>query len=368
MQTFLRRLEILNYLKSKHLAVGTEEIIQHLSDAGYLDNQESKAKSQFRLVQRDLKFLLGDEIEECEHDNEFGLAIEKGLGKSNMWRLDPYSLLSYSFEKMPDYMALALSISQKHLKQVLPADTQNVLKTIFLEAQQKLLKQEKSISPKHYQRLTNAVEFFQRGQQLKAADFDLETLNRIYSAILHRKRLVLNYQSQGKTKEYDLHPFGVAIMLPKVYLVAKKEGDMEKGDEAFRSFLIHKIESLHLSRQANSVPEDFALKPYLEQGNMDVLLDFDDTKNYELVILLRASQHSNLLLDLRDNPISHDQLLSHQEGDEWLLKASSKRTVQLRNWLLSLGPQAKVLSPDIIRQDLISNLDQIRANYTSEHH
>lgn len=367
MQTFLRRLEILNYLKSKHLAVGTEEIIQHLSDAGYLDTQESKAKSQFRLVQRDLKFLLGDEIDESDYDNEFGLVIEKGLGKSNMWRLDPYSLLSYSFEKMPEYMALALSISQKHLKQVLPVDTQNVLKSIFQDAQQKLIKQEKSIAPKHYKRLTNGVEFFQRGQQLKAAEFDLEILNRIYSAILHRKRLTLSYQSQGRSKDYDIHPFGVAIMLPKIYLIAKKDGDMDKGDEAFRSFLIHKIEALQSSTQPNEVPEDFELKSYLEQGNMDVLIDFKDSRNYALEISIIANKHSNLLLDLRDNPISHDQHLVQHNEHEWRLSATSKRTVQLRNWLLSLGAQAKVISPDIIRQDLIDNLEQIRAKYINSH-
>jgi predicted DNA-binding transcriptional regulator YafY len=363
MQTFLRRLEILNFLKSRHLATGTEEIIQHLADAGYIDAQELKTKSQYRLIQRDLKFLLGDEIDEDEFDNEFGLVIERGLGKSNMWRLDPYSLLSYSFEKMPDYMALALSITQKHLKQVLPSDTQNVLKSIFQDAQQKLIKQEKAIAPKHYQRLTRAVEFFQRGQQLKAADFDLSLLNRIYSAILHRKRIHLTYQSQGKQKEYELHPFGVVIMLPKIYLIAKKEGDMSQGDEAFRSFLIHKIEDLQLSKQANEVPDDFELKHYLDQGNMDVLVDFNDTKSYALEISITAYEYSNLLLDLRDNPISDDQSLTQLSENEWRLCASSKRTVQLRNWLLSLGSQATVLSPDIIRQDLLNHLEQVWANY-----
>ncbi|KZY40151.1 hypothetical protein A3732_20480, partial [Oleiphilus sp. HI0050] len=339
-----------------------------LSDAGYLDTQASKAKSQFRLVQRDLKFLLGDEIDDNDYHNEFGLSTEKGLGKSRLWRLDPYSLIGYSFEKMPDYMALALSISQKHLKQVLPVDTQNVLKSIFQEAQDKLLKQEKSISPKHYQRLTSAVEFFQRGQQLKAADFDLEMLNRIYSAILHRKRLILSYQSQGKLKDYEVHPFGVAIMLPKIYLVAKKEGDMQKGDEAFRSFLIHKISDLSVSSHANAVPEDFELKSYLDQGNMDVLIDFQDAQTYTLELSITTGKHSNLIQDLHDNPISHDQELHHAHDDDWSLSATTKRTVQLRNWLMSLGPQAKVISPDIIKQDLIDNIDLIRANYIKRQH
>jgi predicted DNA-binding transcriptional regulator YafY len=245
------------------------------------------------------------------------------------------------------------------LKQVLPSDTQNVLKSIFQDAQQKLLKQEKSVSPKHYQRLTNAVEFFQRGQQLKAADFDLDILNRIYSAILNRKKIALSYHSQGQLKDYEVHPFGVAIMLPKIYLVAKKEGDMEKGDEAFRSFLVHKIESLHLSKQPNEVPEDFELKCYLEQGNMDVLLHHTDLEYYNLVLEINSYQQSNLLLDLRDSPIATDQTLTEASPGKWRLTATVRRTIQLRNWLLTLGPQARIIKPQVIKEDLVHYLRSI---------
>lgn len=364
MQTFLRRLEILNFLKSQHQAVGTDSIFQHLSEAGYLDTEASKLKSHYRLIQRDLSFLLGDQEPETEeYDNAFGLMTEKGLSKSKHWRLDPYSRVSYSFEKMPDYMALALSITQKHLKQVLPEDTQSVLKSIFQNAQQKLEKKEKSIAPKHYHRLTQAVEFFQRGQQLQAADFKLSHLNLIYSAILNNKRITLSYQSQGKIKEYELHPFGVAIMLPKLYLVAKKDDDMDKGDDAFRSFLIHKIENLSISTLPNRVPENFVMKTYLEQGNMDVLIDYKDPQHYSLTLNLFCQARSNLLLDLKDNPISRDQTIEKLSDEMWQLSASTRRTVQLRNWLLSLGPQAKVMSPAIIQQDLVNHIDMIRAHY-----
>jgi predicted DNA-binding transcriptional regulator YafY len=366
MQTFLRRLEILNYLKSQHQAVGTESIYQHLSEAGYLDTEGSKLKSHYRLIQRDLGFLLGDqELETAEYDNAFGLITEKGISKSKHWRLDPYSRITYSFEKMPDYMALALSITQKHLKQVLPEDTQSVLKSIFQNAQQKLEKQEKSISPKHYQRLTQAVEFFQRGQQLQAAEFKLTHLNLIYNAILNNKRITLSYQSQGKTKEYELHPFGVAIMLPKLYLVAKKDDDMDKGDEAFRSFLIHKIEDLSISKLPNRVPESFVMKTYLEQGNMDVMIDYKDDQHYPLRLNIFCPSQSNLLLDLKENPISSDQAIEKISDNVWQLSASTRRTVQLRNWLLSLGPQAKIMSPDIIQKDLINHIDMIRAHYNT---
>lgn len=364
METFLRRLEILNFLKSNsHQALGTDEIIQHLIEAGYVDEYANKRKSVFRLIQRDLNFLLGEEFDEGEFENDFGLTMERGQRKSLLWKLDPFQSLNYSFEKIPDYMALALSISQKHLKQVLPANTQEALRAIFERANIKLSQQEKALSPKHYQTLTNAVEFFQRGQQLKPPEFDESVLTQIYSAILNRKRLLISYQSSGKNKDYELHPFGVAIMLPKLYLVAKKEGDLDKGDEAFRSFLIHKITSIEVSPQNNHVPEDFLLKTYLDAGNMDVMLDYKDLSHYGLILEIETHAQSNLLLDLKDSPIALDQTLTELETGKWQLTAKVRRTVQLRNWLLALGSQAKVIEPKIIRQDLVNYLNELLDNY-----
>jgi len=380
--TFLRRLEILNFLKSKRSSIGTEQILQHLNDAGYLDSNESKHKSQFRLIQRDLTFLLGDvyknnddieddvraekkDQQQDEYDNDFGLLVERGLGKSRHWRLDPYQQLNYDFERMPAFMALALSVTQKHLTQVLPTSTQHELKRIFQNAEAKLQKSEQKLSHNHYQRLTDSVEFFQRGQRLQAPQFDINILDTIYRAILEGKRINVSYRGQIGNKDYELHPFGVAIMLPKLYLIGKKHEDIHKTDDNdnFRSFLIHKIEHIDLSHLPNYVPSDFKIKAYLDQGNMDVLLDHSDPTHYPLTLALTTFENSSLLTDLQESPISTSQSLTKINDTTWHLKADVKRTIQLKNWLLSLGFQAKILSPEVIRNDLITALDAIRENY-----
>jgi len=380
MKTFLRRLEILNYLKSQHTEISTEKIIQHLSETAYIDTQESKLKSQFRLIQRDLSFLLGDEVkaetaegEMADHedndaqiktfDNDFGLSRKKGLGKSRLWRLDPYQHLSYSFEKMPAFMALALSVSQKHLKQVLPSETQQELKRIFQHAEEKLRKKDQKLSTKHYQRLSQAVEFFQRGQQLKAAEYDVEILSSIYRAILEGKRIKISYSNRNQVKDYDLHPYGVAIMLPKLYLIAKKNSDITKGEEAFRSFLIHKVSEIEISPLANRVPDSFHLKTYLDEGHMDVLLEMKDSTRYSLKLEISVQPFSNLLSDLKESPISAKQILTQKSDSSWILEAEVRRTIQLKNWLLSLGSQARIISPSIIRNDLTTALDAMRSQY-----
>jgi len=386
MKTFLRRLEILNFLRSQRSAVSTETILNHLLNAGYLDSYDTQAKSLLRLIQRDLHFLLGEKAEEDEplnfdpdrkesssledyplYDNDFGLYLEQGSGKSLLWKLSPYQQLNYDFERMPAFMALALSVSEKHLKQVLPSETRAELKKLFEQAHLKLAQSEQKLSTRHYQRLTESVEFFQRGQRLHGADFDPAILDTIYRAILLGKRLNLGYKRQRQTKEYDVHPYGVVIMLPKLYLIAQKHEDIDRPeiDSAgnFRSFLVHKIDSATLSAYANHVPQEFNLRHYLDQGNMDVFLSAEDKQDYALILEISAPKNSTLIEDLIENPISANQQLIPIYAKTWQLSATVRRTVQLKNWLMALGESARIISPAILRQDLLDAIEAIRSRY-----
>lgn len=368
MKTFIRRLEILHYLQQRHASrlepVSTDTIIQHLVDGEYVDDSEREPKSLLRLIQRDLKFLLGEYDEEDDsYLNNFGLEVRRGRGKTQLWSLDPYQQVSYDFEKMPAYMALALTVTRKHLKQVLPSSTQQELAQVFYNAENRLQQAQNKLSAKQYSRLGAAVEFYQRGQSLRSPDFDMTLLDRIYQAILKGKRIRFTYQSAQGDKEYDVHPFGVTIMLPKLYLVAVKDDAMKAGHEDdYRNFLVHRIRDLEVLPLANAVPEDFQLKDYLDSGNMNVLIDRDE-QSYQLEVELFTPARSNLLRDLQDSPLNDTQTLVEVDEGVWRLSATVKRTVQLRNWLLALGAQAKVCGPQQIRDDLISYLSTVQKHY-----
>jgi len=368
MQTFLRRLEILHYLQQRHAShqgpAGTDEIIQHLRDGEYVEEGVRDEKSLMRLIQRDMKFLLGEYDEDDDsYLNDFGLKVSRGQGKTQLWALDPYQQVSYDFEKMPAYMALALTVTRKHLKQVLPSSTQHELAQVFHNAETKLAQAENKVSASQYSRLGDAVEFYQRGQSLSAPDFDMSVLDRIYQAILKGKRLRFSYQGANSRKDYDVHPCGVTIMLPKLYLVAVKDESMREGKNTdYRSFLVHRIEDLEVLPLANAIPEDFKLKDYLNDGNMDVFLE-QDSALYDLQVLLDTQANSNLLRDLQDSPLNASQTLTEQGDGHWLLCAKVRRTVQLRNWLLALGDQAKVHAPTQIQQDLVSYLNAMQQQY-----
>lgn len=356
MKTFLRRISILELLRSNRTFLTTDEILVRLVNDGYLD-EGLPHKTQMRVVQRDLNFLWGEEDEEGEADNEFGLQRIKGEGRTLKWRLDPYNDVSYDFEKMPQNMAIAFAMTEKHLSDLLPRNTHQELSRLFSAAESRLSQSNKAMTSKDFSRFKDAIEFYQRGQTLQAADFDMSILDTVYRAIIQQKQLGFEYRG----KRYKVHPLGVAILLPKLYLVAIKHGDL-MSEESSRNFLIHKIDSIWLESASAEVPEGFQLDRYLAQGNMDVLVDFQDATAYELELKVTPN-NDRLIEDLLESPISSDQKVEPLADGSTLIRASVKRSIQLRNWLLSVASVSEVLAPKEIRRDLATYLQQSLHHY-----
>lgn len=358
METFVRRLAVLEYLRVSTNSQSTSDILRHLISGDYLEGS-SDDKSLLRTVQRDMKFLHGEVDEDGEASNEFGLEIASGEGRTTLWRLDPYTDLHFDYEKMPQYMALAFSMTRKHLIDILPKNTATELTRFFLQAENRLEMSEKSLSPKLYKRLNDSIEFYQRGQRLQPAPFDMDVLDTIYRAIIQNKQVAFSYRG----KDYEVHPYGVAILLPKLYLVGKKQSDAHSEHGGFRSFLVNKIDSIYVLNRPAIIPEEFKLKDYLDQGEMDVLLD-NDRQTYKLSMKINATNNrSHLIDDLMDNPIASDQCIEQISASEYLLSANVRRSIQLRNWLLSMGSVCEVVTPEVIKQDLIDYLEASLAVY-----
>ncbi|WP_416397852.1 helix-turn-helix transcriptional regulator [Allohahella sp. A8] len=373
MQTFVRRLAILDYLRRTTVPRSTEAILAHLQDQGYLEeSDEQRRNSQLRVVQRDLKFLLGDDpgffdADPAEADDEleeplnpFGLRSVPAAGKGRAWMLDPLDRQRFDFEKMPGYLAVAFAMTAKHLSNLLPQSTLNEMTAFFAEAERVLQRSERKLAPQHYLRLRDSIEFYQRGQSLESPDFDMRWLDTIYQAIIRAQQIELVYSvsaSNGSTtKTYRLSPLGVVLMLPKLYLVSLNEA----GE--FRHFLLHRIRRVELLRE-NFADEDFSLQAYLDAGHMDVFIDDSDRGDYDLVLAIKRQQGDKLIEDLSDYPLNATQSVTLESASEAIVRVRVRRTIQLRNWILSLGSRATVLQPEIIRQDIRSVLTASLQNY-----
>ncbi|GLQ31592.1 helix-turn-helix transcriptional regulator [Litoribrevibacter albus] len=358
MKTFLRRISILELLRTQRAFLATEEILTFLVNEGYLDD-ELPHKTLMRMVQRDLIFLLGEEDEEGIPDNEFGLERIKGEGRSIKWRLDPYNDLTYDFEKMPQNMAIAFAMTQKHLSDLLPRNTHKELSRLFSAAEMRLSHSGRGLSPKDFSRFKDSIEFYQRGQSLQAAQFDMTHLDTIYRAIIQRKQIGFEYRG----KRYRVNPLGVAILLPKLYLIAIKNGDSNEIASC-RRFLIHKIDSVWLETSSLVLPEGFSMDEYLKAGNMDVYIDANDEAVHQLELKVLPG-NDRLIEDLTESPISMDQIIEPLSDGGAMLRAGVRRTIQLRNWLLSVASVSEVLASPEIRRDVLNFLKRSVSQYNT---
>ena len=106
------------------------------------------------------------------------------------------------------------------------------------------------------------------------------------------------------------------------------------------------------------------MSEYLRQGNMEVYVDRNDDKDVHSLELLIDSNQSRLIEDVTETPISKDQTITMYDPERVVLRARVRRTVQLRTWLLSLGPVCEVKEPSVIRDDLKAFLQSTLGKYS----
>lgn len=357
MSSFLRRIEILAFLKRHRRALTAPEIVEHLQEGGYLD-PSLKSASALRVVQRDLKELLGADTgdeEDTEPDNPFGLRLERQGSRTLLWSVDRQLAPPLDFERMPQPIAMAMVLLRKHLSLFLPAPVRADLESLFDQAEERLMRSERKLSARHHRRWRDAVAFFQRGQTLRMPEFPADVLDAIYQAIVTEKQVELHYSS-GKT--YRVTPLGVACLLPKLYLIARNE------NSEMRHFLLSRIRHCEVISRSALPSGDFVLTDYLEQGGMELRLAGVPEGAGKVLIRIRDGENSRgLRQDLAEFPVAPDQQLLQASDGDWRLSFSSHCTVQLRSWILGLGPVAVVEQPTALRENIREHLQIMAASY-----
>ncbi|MBI5526255.1 MAG: WYL domain-containing protein [Deltaproteobacteria bacterium] len=187
------------------------------------------------------------------------------------------------------------------------------------------------------------VRYLPRGQALAPAKIDNSVLERVYEALLYEKKLLVWYCAAHRSKPIELllHPLGLVIREPVVYLVAVADGHPDPY-----VYLLHRMQKAEVIQELRAVPKGFDLDAFINSGALGVRLA-ERPANLRLRFLSDGAEKF-----LSETPLSKDQIIETAKGGHKVLRATVPDTLVLRSFLLGFEDSVEVLAPESLRKDL----------------
>ena len=279
-------------------------------------------EASLRTIQRDLLSLESNEFPlNCDNNNPAGWSWRKDAPAFGISNMDPVA-------------ALTFKLAEKHLERMFPRGTMAVLEPYFKAANERI-KQTTESSLSHW---PDKIRVVSRNLTMIYPQIAEDIKDTVYSAVLEGRRFCAMYRNaEGKTKELEVNPLGMAVVEGLTYLIATT--DKHEGTVLL---LLHRMIDVKPTEVAITIPEGFDLDKYINEE-----LKFpvgDDIK-------LKALFSDKYDIDrIRETPISEDQKIVEKK-DGWELHAAVGNSYQLRWWLRGYGERVEVLGPKSLRQE-----------------
>jgi predicted DNA-binding transcriptional regulator YafY len=273
--------------------------------------------------------------------------------------------------------ACLLLLAQTFLNTAFPTSFYDeALQDLFIEARAKIKHYESGLAPnkKAMSSYIKRIAIAQRGQQLllKAQQPPHDVLDEIFKAILEKRCVSLTYNGTRR----ELHPFGLVIREPKIYLLAADDKSMkEAGSKEVvpMQFLCNRITDAKVSKTRNRVPESFDADAFLSKGGLDVRLRkdlglSDRSFTLKLRVFSSESKKDNLLRDLEEFPLSKQQSIEPVLGENYhTLSAQGMRAShQLVEWILGRAEHVEVRAPAKLRDYIADRIAGMHARYRQD--
>jgi len=283
---------------------------------------EFRINVSLRTIQRDLFSL---------EENNFPLNCDGKNPAAWSWRKDAPA---FGISNMDPVAALTFKLAEKHLERMFPRGTMTVLEPYFKAANERI-KQTTESSLSHW---PDKIRVVSRNLPMIYPQIAEDIKDTVYTAVLEGRRFCATYRNaEGKSKELEVNPLGMAFVEGLTYLIATT--DIHKGTVLL---LLHRMIAVKTSEVAITIPEGFDLDKYINKE-----LKFPVGKDIKLNALFSDKYD---IERIRETPISEDQKIIEKK-DGWELHAAVGNSYQLRWWLRGYGERVEVLGPKSLRQE-----------------
>lgn len=327
--TLLRQLALLRLIPEAPRYTSTAILHEKLQERGFIVN--------LRSVQRDLVRL----------SVMFPLVSEEKGGR-NAWSFAEGA--SLDLRDMEPPTALALTLAEDHLQNLLPQTVLDLLAPQFRKARTYLQSMEKN-QLSNWSRRVRAVP---NGKSLLPAQIDAEVWAGVSLALLEHKQLAVTYLARGKTQasQFVLHPAGIVSHHASSYLIASVNDYSD-----LRQFALHRIQTLEVQSAPAKQHEKFNVDTYIRKQL--------NTGSTIQPVQLVADIAPNIAWLLNETPLSEQQSITPLEESDWYrLEATVPDDTETQWWVFGLGEHICVHQPQHWREKIQLRLAAMQSLYS----
>jgi predicted DNA-binding transcriptional regulator YafY len=328
----LRQWRMLHLIPRSPRVIGTSELVDRLSDAGY--------EVDIRTVQRDLNTL----------SDVMPLVSDQRKPQGWCWLA---TASQFNIPGLEPEAALAFQMAQAHLQSVLPASTLASLKPWFDSARVVLDERSNTLAA-----WPHKIRVLARGLPVTIPVILSEVQAAVYQAVLLDKKLSIVYERPGDKPDAGqlpvrvVSPLALVVRSGIVYLVCIHDGHADP-----RQLAMHRMRSAEMLTDAAARPDGFSIDGYIAEGEFGIPQSTHPIK-------LDAAFARHVAIHLRESPIADDQTITDLDDDTIRLRATVPDTLELRLWLRSFGDEVTVLKPIALRRAFRAMTETMLHQYT----
>lgn len=308
METLLRQWTMLRLIPRYPRRVDTNRLQDELNQQGF--------PITLRSIQRDLNKLSAVLPIGCDQSKPQGWWWQADADLLEIPGLDPQA-------------ALVFKMAEQHLKQALPSATLDNLRPWFRAANGVLDAQPNGVGG-----WLDKMRILPSGPPLAPPFINPEIQSTVYQALLENKRLAVEYRPQDapKPKSYEINALSIVQRGNLLYVVCTIR---EYTNPML--LLMHRLGAAFILDKAATVPDNFDIDRYIENGELGFRLGPP--------VKLVAEFNAKASRLFHETPLSEDQKIRSISTDRVRITATVSNTMEIRAWLRGFGKNVSVISP-----------------------
>ena len=235
----------------------------------------------------------------------------------------------FSFSSLTATESLLLLMARQQLSTLLPPSVMRKMDAFFKEADHLVAHDLDHQLQRDWLRKVRVVN---ASQPLLPPRIDPKVFEVVSEALYRNQELSIEYRnSVGKVTNSRIQPLGLAQQGVRTYLVCRFAGHDDN-----RILALHRIVSVQETHVAFTLPKDFDLAAYDQEGQFGV----NRGRPVRMTLVVRKHGAQYLL----ETPLATDQTVE-EIGDTYRIRATVVPTELLTRWLRGFGPDLVKVTP-----------------------